>query len=341
MSDYLDGFVVAQMQEHQIPGVSLAIVSDGKIIKEQGYGFTDRTGTGPIITSTLFQAASVSKCLAALAALRLVGQGELSLDGDVNSKLQSWKIPSNEFSKKEPVTLRRLLSHSAGVTVHGFPGYTVGLPIPSLTEILNGMAPAKNPAICIDAVPGSGFHYSGGGYTILQQLLVDVVGRPFPELMQSLVLQPLGMASSTFDQPLLHPLNQCAATGHTQNGKPVPGGARVYPEMAAAGLWTTPSDLACFVIGVQQSIAGRPNSILSSSLAREMLMPQSAGYGLGPGVSVNGKSSTFFHSGRNAGFDAALMAGTETGKGVVIMTNVNADPKVLNSILKRAAGEFP
>jgi CubicO group peptidase (beta-lactamase class C family) len=219
MADSLDGLVLAQMREHHLPGLSLAVISDGKISKAQGYGFTDRTVKSPVTTATLFQAASVSKCAAALGALRLVDQGKLSLDEDLNNKLLSWKFPPNDFVKNQAVTLRRLLSHNAGVTVHGFRGYLPGQPIPTLTQILNGTPPANNPAIRVDAVPGPNPRYSGGGYTVLQQLLIDVTGRPFPELMQSLVLQPLGMTSSSFDQPLSPDLEQFAAIGHSSDGR--------------------------------------------------------------------------------------------------------------------------
>jgi CubicO group peptidase (beta-lactamase class C family) len=201
-ADNVDDFVAAQMRDHGIVGLSLAIIDDGKIIKARGYGFTDKSGKTPITTSTLFQAGSVSKSVAALGALRLVEQGQLALDEDVNAKLQTWKVPENEFTKDEKVTLRRLLSHSAGLTVHGFPGYAVGSPVPTLVQVLDGEKPANTPAIRVDCVPGSQWRYAGGGYTVMQQLLIDVTGQPFPEFMQKSVLKPLGMAQSTYAQPL-------------------------------------------------------------------------------------------------------------------------------------------
>jgi CubicO group peptidase (beta-lactamase class C family) len=334
MADFLDGLVAAQMRKHHIPGLSLVVIDDGRIAKVKGYGFTDQTGKSLITDATLFQAASVSKCLAALAALRLVDRGLLSLDEDLNTNLKSWKIPANEFTKNNPVTLRRLLSHNASFTVHGFRGYTVGQPTPMLAQILDGAPPANNAGIRIDAIPGANPRYSGGGYTVLQQLLIDVTGQSFSELMQSLVLQPLRMTSSTFDQPLPHHFKPAAATGHAQNGNPITGGAHVYPELAAAGLWTMPSDLARFVIGIQQSLAGSSDCVLSPSIAREMVTPQAEGHGLGPFIAGNGRTKKFFHSGRNAGFDALLMASAETGKGAVIMINANCDSKALSSILK-------
>jgi CubicO group peptidase (beta-lactamase class C family) len=340
MSGFLDSLVAAQMREHRIPGLSLTVIHDGKTVAAQSYGFSDQTEKSRITASTLFQAASVSKCPAAVAALRLVDQGRLSIDEDLDPKLQSWKIPPGEFTKNHPVTLRRLLGHDAGFNIHGFPGYAPGRPIPTLAQILDGLPPANSPAIRIDTIPGLNPRYSGGGYIVLQQLLIDLTGQTFPELMQTLVLQPLGMSSSSFDQPLPHHLEGTAATGHAQNGDPIPGGAHVYPEMAAAGLWTTPSDLARFIIGIQESLACQSNAILSQTLTREMLTPNARSHGLGPFIAGAGKTLKFYHSGRNAGFDALLMAEAETGKGVVIMINTNADAKALNSILKAVARDF-
>lgn len=197
---------------------------------------------------TLFQAGSISKPVAALAALRLVEQGKLSLDEDVNAKLVSWKVPGNEFTKEQKVTLRRLLTHSAGLTVHGFPGYAAGAQVPTLVQVLNGEKPANTPAIRVDTVPGRLWRYSGGGYTIMQQLLIDVTQKSFPELMRQLVLEPAGMKHSTYEQPLPPARAGEAATAHDANGQPVKGQFHTYPEMAAAGLWTTPTDLALLAI---------------------------------------------------------------------------------------------
>ena len=334
MTNHLADVVAGQMREHRIPGLSLATLVDGTIAQAQGYGFTDRTEKSPILATTLFQAASISKCLTALAALRLVDQGRLALDREVNADLRAWKIPLNELTRKEPVTLRRLLSHNAGMTVHGFPGYVAGQPIPTLHQILNGTPPANTPAIRVTGIPGGPTRYSGGGYTVLQELLIGVTRRPFPELMDALVLQPLAMTASTFEQPLSQPRAARAATGHAQAGEAVVGGAHLYPEMAAAGLWTTAADLARYVIGVRQSLTGQAGAILSAGLTREMLTPQSGECGLGPQVAGAGPGLRFFHSGRNAGFEAVLMAQAETGTGAIIMINANANPKGLNSILK-------
>ena len=338
MTNSLETVVAAQMREHHIPGLSLAVVGDGSLIKAQAHGFTDQTEQVPVTTDTLFQAASISKCLAALAALRLVDQRRLDLDEGVNARLRSWKIPASNVVDLDQISLRRLLSHHAGFNVPGFPGYARGEAVPTLLQILNGTPPAKNPALRVEAIPAGQSRYSGGGYTVLQQLLIDVTGQSFPELMQTLVLEPLGLTASTFAQPLPPPLASPAATGHAPNGHAIPGGARVYPEMAAAGLWSTPSDLARLVIGLQQAMTGHADAILSPALAREMLTPQTATHGLGPFVSGTGKALKFFHSGRNAGFDC-LLVGTAAGRGAVIMMNTNAGANVLNVISNAIARE--
>src|ERR1043166_84851 len=188
----------------------------------------------------MFQAASISKHVAAMVALHLVDEGKLSLDEDVNRKLRSWKVPENEFTKTEKVTLRRLLNHSAGLTVHGFPGYEAGEAVPTLVEALDGKKPANTAPIRVDVVPGTIWRYSGGGYEVMQQLAIDVTGKPFQQLAQEIVLGPLGMTRSTFEQPLPKRLEGNAASGHGADGATIAGRWHTYPEMTAAGLWTTP-----------------------------------------------------------------------------------------------------
>src|SRR5713226_2401018 len=189
------------MHYYKVPGVSIAFFDHGQISWTRSYGFADVAGRRAVTSETLFQAASISKPVAALAALRLVRDGKLGLDEDVNHKLRTWKVPENEFTKDEKVSLRRMLSHSAGLTVHGFSGYASSQPLPTLIQILNGEKPANNEAVRVSAVPGMAWDYSGGGYVILQMLLTDVTQQPFPRTLNSLVLRPAGMKHSTFQQP--------------------------------------------------------------------------------------------------------------------------------------------
>jgi CubicO group peptidase (beta-lactamase class C family) len=337
-ADMVDDTVTALMAERQIPGLSLAIVQGGKIVREQAYGVVDLESLKPVTTETLFQAGSVSKPVAALGALALVEAGKLSLDADVNGFLKTWHVPENQFTKEQKVTLRRLLSHGAGVTVHGFHGYAVGEPKPNLVQVLNGEAPANSSPIRVNQVPGTKWRYAGGGYTVMQQAMIDVTGQPFPEFMRKTVLEPLGMSASTYAQPLPEADAARTATGYYNAKKAVPGRWHVYPELAAAGLWTTPSDLARYVIGVQDAWAGRGAKVISQVTAREMLTRQMGNSGLGLVIAGGkGKAMMFSHGGRNEGFDTNLVGYFETGQGAVVMINTNDNTRSLVKIFEAIA----
>jgi CubicO group peptidase (beta-lactamase class C family) len=339
-ADKIDDFIREQMQKHNIRGLSLAIIQDGKIVKAQGYGVTDEATNTQVTPSTLFQAGSISKSVSAMAALRLVEQGKLALDENVNAKLTTWKVPDNQFTRQKPVTLRGILSHTAGLTAHGFPGYPSDGPIPTLVQVLDGVPPANTAAIRVETIPGTRWNYSGGGYTVVQQLMLDVTGKPFPEFMRQSVLVPLGMASSTYEQPLPAAKARLTATGYDLKGQAVRGRWNIYPEMAAAGLWTTPTDLARFAIGVQQSYAGKSNPVISQSMTRQMLTIQKADDGLGVFLIGSGRALRFEHSGRDKGFDALLQATAETGQGAVIMINANDNFGTVPLIMKAIAKEY-
>jgi CubicO group peptidase (beta-lactamase class C family) len=328
-----------RMSDLKIPGVSIAVINNGAIEWAKGYGTTETGTGGPVTPHTLFQAASISKPVAALAALRLVEQGKLSLDEDVNAKLTSWKVPENDFTKTEKVTLRRLLSHSAGLTVHGFGGYAADAPVPTLVQVLDGAKPANSDAVRVDVVPGKIWRYSGGGYTVAQQLMMDVTGRPFPALMVELVLKPVGMDDSTYDQPLPEARRGAAAGGHTSDGKLLPGRYHTYPEMAAAGLWTTPTDLAKFLLEIERARRGA-SAVLSQARALEMTTAQKPGYGLGLSLDGLGKTASFGHGGSNEGFKCQMAAFFEGGRGAVIMTNGDRGGFLAGEVLQAIAREY-
>ena len=309
-----------RMSELKVPGVSIAVINGGKLEWARAYG----TAT----PETLFQAASISKPVAAMAALHLAQNGNFNLDQDVNEKLVSWKIPTNEFLGENKVTVRRLLSHSAGLTVHGFRGYAQGEPVPTLKQILDGEKPANCAPIRVDILPGSKWRYSGGGYTILQQLMIDLMKMPFPQIMNMIVLRKLGMKHSTYEQPLPANLAATAATGHRADGNAIAGKWHTYPEMAAAGLWTTPSDLALFVIEMQKSIKGASNQVIERTMANEMVKRQFDEFGLGLVILSKG----FHHSGSNEGFRAKIYGTLDSGFGVIIMTNSDTGDKLINEI---------
>jgi CubicO group peptidase (beta-lactamase class C family) len=319
------GKLAERMRQLQVPGVSVAVINHYEIEWAKGYGLADSETKAAVTPQTLFEAGSVSKPVAAMAALKLVEQGTLNLDRDVNAQLKSWKVPENKFTEKHPVDLRSILSHTAGFTVHGFPGYAVGKPIPTLEQILDGVKPANTRSIRVDKVPGNGFRYSGGGVTVMQQLVIDVTGRPFPQVAHDLVLAPLAMDSSTYEQPLPAALTSRASSGHTGPGKPIAGRWHIYPEMAAAGLWTTPSDVARYVIEVQLAHEGKSHKVLSHKMVEEMLTPQGGGpVGLGPFLVSKGGSRRFEHGGDDAGFTCKFIGYLDRGQGAMVMANSNS-----------------
>ncbi|HBY58559.1 MAG TPA: serine hydrolase [Solibacterales bacterium] len=313
-----------RMSEYKTPGVTVAFVSDGKIAWARAYG-------DGITTETMFQAASISKPVAAMVAMKLVEQGKLALDEDVNARLKRWKVPESEFTAKEKVTLRRLLSHTAGLTVHGFRGYAEGEPVPTLVELLDGKKPANSAAVRADMEPGSKWRYSGGGYQVMQLLVEDVTGKPFAEVARELVLEPLGMKNSTYEQPLKDARRVGAARGHRSDGTMIKGQWHTYPEQAAAGLWTTPSDLARVVLEIQ-----KPGRILKPETVAEMLRAVQGGYGLGFGLGLD----SFSHGGSNEGFKCMLFAYRQKGQAMVLMTNGDRGSALGGEILRAISAEY-
>ena len=329
-----------RMTHYKVPGVSIAVIQNGKIEWAKGYGFADREANRPVDVNTLFQAASISKPVAAFAALHWVEAGKLSLDGNINMYLKGWQIPDNKFTTTEKVTLRRLMTHTAGLTVHGFDGYAQGRSVPTLIQILDGENPANSKAILPDTIPGTISRYSGGGYTVMQKAMIDQVGKPFPAIMQETVLSKIGMKHSTYEQPLPATFDALAATAYQANGQPVKGLWHTYPEMAAAGLWTTPSDLARYVMEVQQSLQGKSNKVISSQMTRQMLTKSLGGSGLGPALRHDGDSLIFSHNGGNEGFRCMLVAHAYKGNGVVIMTNSNNGMDVAQELLNSVSTAY-
>lgn len=317
-----------------IPALSVAAISRYQIDWAQAYGVTGVGESHPATTNTLFQAASISKPVAATGVLFQVQRGRLDLDGNVNDRLKSWKVPDNNFTATEKVTLRRLISHTAGLNVHGFPGYTVDALRPTVPQILDGIAPANTDPVRVVFTPGSRQQYSGGGITVEQLLMTDVTGAAFPALMQETVLGPLGMTASTYEQPLPAARAAQAAAGTRRDGKMVGGRFHIYPEMAAAGLWTTPSDLARFAIATARARLGQANPVLSKATMAEMFSPVPNGDILG--FFSNPKNpGSFEHSGSNAGFRSLLIMNGDTGDGVAVMTNSDNGALTQDLVMRR------
>ncbi|MBX9600845.1 MAG: beta-lactamase family protein [Bryobacteraceae bacterium] len=337
----LDKFdIPAKMKQYKVPGVSVAIADGGRIVWSQGFGEREAGSGKPVTVDTLFQAASISKPVAATGMLRLVEKKKLDLDEDVNRKLKSWRLPDNEFTTHQKVTLRRIASHGAGLTVHGFPGYEAGVPLPTLADILDGRKPPANTAaVRVDMAPGSQWRYSGGGTTLMQLLIQDVTGKSFPDFMRDMVLKPAQMKQSSYQQPLPGNRGSFAASGHDREGKPVKGKWHVYPEMAAAGLWTTPADLCRWALEIQRAYDGKSKKLLSQAIARQMLTRQTGDFGLGPGLQGSGDALRFGHGGSNAGFRSQLVANLK-GQAVAVMTNGDLGGKLAGEIVDLVIAEY-
>ncbi len=333
--------ILDRMKHYRIPGVSVAVVNQGRIEWAKGYGVKEAGGQDPVTPETLFQAASVSKPLTSLGALALVEQGLLDLDGPVNERLKSWKIPENAFTTQEKVTLRRLLTHTAGLKMPPPLGYATTAPLPTLVQILKGESPANTPPVRIEAVPGASQHYSNQGFLVAQLLISEASGKSFADFMKAKVLDPLGMTRSTFVQPLPERFVQDAATGHLPSGAALPGKWFVYPELASSGLWSTPSDLCRLAIGLQTMATGTPHKVLSPAMAAQMLRPQVGGFGLGIGVSGDATQDIILsHGGGTEGFTCMFFAYAHRGQGAVVMTNSKNVGELVNEIMRSLAQEY-
>lgn len=330
------------MGRFRVPAVSIAVIRDGKIHWARAYGVADVETGQAADTGTLFQAASISKPVFAMGVVRLAQEGRVSLDGDVNAHLTSWKVPASAHTRAQPVTLRSLLSHTSGADDgFGFPGYDPGAPTPTLVQLLNGERPSNVGPVRFARAPYAGYKYSGGGITLAQLAVEDVLKRPFADAMRDLVLAPIGMASSTFAQPLPEALAPRAARAHAPNGRRAGAPWHVYPEQAAAGLWTTPSDLARFAIEVQRALRGPKGAVLTQASAREMIAPTGTGeFAVGLGIAQRGQGWYFTHGGSNWGYRCNLVAHVRKGYGMVVMTNGELGAQVGAEVEARIAAAY-
>ena len=325
------------MERYGVPGVSIAVIKDFEIHWAKGYGIADVETGAQVNTETLFQAASISKPVAAMAVLKAVQDGLFSMDDDINTILKSWQLPKSPFTKDQPVTPRMLTSHIAGLDDgFGFPGYKPTDPIPTPIQILNGDKPSNLGPVSLARSPMTAFHYSGGGVTMMQLALTDAVGKPFLEILQKEVLDPTGMTESTFEQPLSPERDKNATRAHNSSGQAMDAKWHVYPELAAAGLWTTPSDLAKFAIEVQKSLRDEANHVLSQTMIKEMLSPVGIGnFAVGFEIAKQGQGWYFSHGGGNWGFRCLLSAHKVKGYGFAIMTNADSGDVLLNELKER------
>ena len=338
-----DGLTLQQVMERvRVPGVSIAVVKDFQVHWAKSYGVADVVTGKAVEATTRFQAASISKPVTAMAAMRLAQDGKLDLDADVNAVLQSWKVPRSEATGSAPVTPRSLFSHTSGADDgFGFPGYDPSAPRPSVVQILDGQPPSNVGQVLFARPPFQGYKYSGGGITIMQLALTELTHRPFAELMADAVLERLQMANSSFAQPPAPEIAGQLARAHDGQGKAMGTAWHVYPEQAAAGLWTTPTDLARFIIEVQTAVRGPAGKVLSQASARQMTAPVGTGpYAVGLAMEMRGEGWYFSHGGSNWGFQADIVGHLRKGYGVAVMTNGDRGRALINEIEARVAAAY-
>jgi CubicO group peptidase (beta-lactamase class C family) len=330
------------LKQANVPGVSIAVIKDFKVVLAVAYGVADAEAGTPVTTRTMFQAASVSKPVAAMVSLKAVQEKRFALDQDVNTILKSWKLPLGELGKSGSVTPRMLMSHTSGMgDGFGFPGYAPGAALPTVQQILDGVPPSNLRAVRLERAPSAGYKYSGGGVLLQQLAVTDAVGKPFAQIAAEWVLNPLEMTNSTFEQPLPAARHPQAARAHDRNGARMQDPWRVHPEQAAAGLWTTPTDLARFAIELQLAVQGRSSRVLTPALAREMITPVGVGpYAVGFGILKLGEGWYFSHGGSNWGFQCDLTAHRSKGYGAVIMTNSDSGGALIPQLLQLIQQEY-
>jgi CubicO group peptidase (beta-lactamase class C family) len=331
--------LLERMKYYNVPGVSIAVIDQFRIAWARGYGIADRSTGAPVTIETLFQASSMSKTITAAAAIRLAEKKILDLDAPIQSQLKSWKLPENE-STKRPITLRMLLSHRAGLNVPGFPGFEQGETLPTVLEQFDGLGASNTQPLRVVMEPGAKFRYSGGGYLLAQQLMMEVTGLQFDEIIRKEILEPLGMKHSYYNHPPAAEQLKFAAAGHDENGEVIAGKFRIHTDLAASGLWTTPSDYALFIIALQNSIKGTPNSLLSAVSAKAMITAENGPMGIGVFVSPHKNVNYLVHPGNNWGFYSIYFAHPEKGYGVVIFANHDNGSPLVNEIVRAVAHEY-
>ncbi len=339
-NDSIPTTIESRMETLNVPGVSITVFDNNKILWSKGYGKKNKETGEKVTVSTLFQAASISKPVASVAAFKLMEKNKFSLDENVNLKLKRWQVPENEFTQTEKVTPSRIMSHTSGLSTSGFQGYHKEDSIPTLVQILQGNEITNSEPVRVFQTPGTSEFYSGGGMEVLQLLMEDVTGETFPALLNTLVLAPTEMKNSSFAYPLPEKLDGLTAFGYDENGKVIDGGYHIYPEKAAAGLWTNPTDLARFMIALGKSYRGEDNTLLSQESAKTMMTRVPNAGGVGIGIDGEGNAFRFRHTGGNAGFVCYAVSFANLGRGAVIMTNSDNGFPLIHEIVRAISREY-
>lgn len=324
----LQAWIEHEMRINHIPGASIAVINNYEIEWARGFGLKNKAKKEYVTGNTLFQASSISKPITAVAAMKAFEAKRISPNSNINTLLTTWKIPANTYTTQQVVTLPLLLSHSAGITGFRYKGYETNTKLPTLLEELTGKTPANTPPIVVIRKPGSKYEYAPAGYTIVQQALIDLYKKPFDQIMEALIFNPLKMKRSTFAEPLPKKYRSEVALPYLPNGKLMPNAPLIFPASAAGGLWSTPTDLAKFIIALQEALRGHEQDGITRKMVEEMLKPGlDTHMGLGFEINLNSygkrvkKGEYFMHGGFNSGYLALFIASKTQGNGIVIMVN--------------------
>lgn len=327
-----------RLARYNIKGLSIAVIQNYKIAWAKGYGWADVEDKKPVTTQTLFEPGSISKTLNAVGILKLAQDKKLDLNTDINTYLTSWKFPYDSISKGKKITLTHILTHHAGLSVHGFPGHDIKGPIPTIYEVLDGKQPSFTPAVRSEFEPDLKYQYSGGGTSISQVILTDITKQDYAHWMDDNVLKPIGMINSTYAQPPSKEKQLMCASAYNRDGTPVSNKFHVYPEQAAAGLWMTPSDLANYIIDMQLAYKGNASKVLNADMVKLHLTPYlNSEAAMGTFIQNLDGAKYFEHSAGNDGFCGEFIGSLEDGNGVVIFLNTDnfkIIPEIVNSVAK-------
>lgn len=324
----------SKMSNYGVPGVSFGVIRDGKIDWAKGYGLVQVGGVEKIDTETLFSVGSVSKVGASVMTLKMYNDGKIDIDKDVNQYLTSWKVPDNQYTQEQAVTLRHIMSHTAGLTVHGFADFNPGEDQPTTVQILEGEWPAKSNRVYVNIPVGSRFRYSGGGTTVEQMLFEDLTGMLFHKAADQVLFEPLGMNRSTYENPVPESTKNIAKA-HNRNGRPValPRGYQSMPEAAASGLWTNPTDFSKLMIMLMNAYEGEGN-YLGKSIVEDMMTPVAPSeYGLGPKITTTAADVLFQHGGSNESYKAKFVGSLNSKNGIIIFTNGARGSELINEVM--------
>ena len=324
-----------RMKHYNVAGLSVAVIDNYQIVWAKGYGYADKKENRKVTANTMFEPGSISKSLNAVGILQLVQQGKLDLYQDINQYLVNWKFPYDTVSHGKKITTAQLLSHTAGLNVHGFPGYQRDSAIAGVTDILDGRAPSNTEAVRSFTEPGKEVRYSGGGILITQQILTDLTKQRYEQYMYEQVLRALGMTNSSYHQPPAVSERKNLATGYKSNGDEVPGKYFVYPEKAAAGLWTTPTDIGKYIIEMQQAYLGKSSKVITQEMVKLHTTPVKNDIAMGTFIQNRNGEIYFDHTASNEGFSGLFIGGLTNGKGAAIFVNsddATAAFELVNSI---------